>query len=320
MHMNYKKIFLFACVIVCLSGAAICASDAGVSDFNSDFNESHFQCCSFAIQEKDETVFAFRQDAELENDGVLIHNDTLNNQEIIVQEIEASDSHFIHAMITEDGWTASHGGDSSNDTDTRHMEKIARKMLSSKNISSNCLKKIQKIFNKYGYGHFFIKAPDGRYGVVYNETVLEGELKPGEFLVIPNEYPGFDGGNYTDYAEDPVDAIVEICSYEDSGTNRRNLYSYDYKLQDTDNGKKYGVNVYVTNDNGHNVGLNTSEIVNHFYFNNDYYSPSAIPENPDKLYVGDYIFENQSMYSNLKDRLLQNFADFPNPLFSSPSK
>ncbi|WP_407413315.1 hypothetical protein [Methanobrevibacter sp.] len=310
--MIFKKIFLFVCLIVCLSGVAICASDVSEADFNSDFNESHFQCCSFAIQEKDETVFAFRQDAELGDDGVVIHNDKLNNQEIIVQEIEAPDSHFIHAMITEDGWIASHGGDSSNDTETRDMENIACEMLSSKNISSDSLAKIQKIFNNYGYGHFFIKAPDGRYAVVYNETVLEGKLSPGEFLVIPNEYYGFKGGTYTNYSTDPVDAIVKICSYEDSGTNRRNLYSYDYKLQDTDNGKRYGVNVYVTNDNGHNVGLNTSELVNYFYFNNDFYPPSAIPENPDKLYVGDYIFENQSSYSSINNRILQNFVDFLN--------
>ena len=294
--MNFKKIFLLVCFFVCLSGAVICASDVGETEFDTDFNESHFQCCSFAIQEKDETVFAFRQDAELSDDGVVIHNDTLNDREIIVQEIEAPDTHFIHAMITEDGWIASHGGESSNDTETEEMENIAREMLSSKKISSDSLSEIQKIFNKYGYGHFFIKSPDGKYGVVYNETVLMGNLNIGDFLVVPNEYYGFSEGKYTDYSEDPVDAIVKICSYENSGTNRRNVYSYDYKLQDTDDGKKYGVNVYVANDNGQNVGLNTSEIVSYFYFNNDFYSPSAIPENPDKLYVGDYIFENQSEY------------------------
>ena len=49
--MNFKKIFLFVCLTVCLSGAAICASDVGETDFHPDFNESHFQCCSFAIQE-----------------------------------------------------------------------------------------------------------------------------------------------------------------------------------------------------------------------------------------------------------------------------
>ena len=311
--MNFKKIFLLVCFFVCLSGAVICASDVGETEFDTDFNESHFQCCSFAIQEKDETVFAFRQDAELSDDGVVIHNDTLNDCEIIVQEIEAPDTHFIHAMITEDGWIASHGGESSNDTETEEMENIAREMLSSKKISSDSLSEIQKIFNKYGYGHFFIKSPDGKYGVVYNETVLMGNLNIGDFLVVPNEYYGFSEGKYTDYSEDPVDAIVKICSYENSGTNRRNVYSYDYKLQDTDDGKKYGVNVYVANDNGQNVGLNTSEIVSYFYFNNDFYSPSAIPENPDKLYVGDYIFENQSEYYVNKVKIFQEIADYLNP-------
>ena len=311
--MNFKKIFLLVCFFVCLSGAVICASDVGETEFDTDFNESHFQCCSFAIQEKDETVFAFRQDAELSDDGVVIHNDTLNDREIIVQEIEAPDTHFIHAMITEDGWIASHGGESSNDTETEEMENIAREMLSSKKISSDSLSEIQKIFNKYGYGHFFIKSPDGKYGVVYNETVLMGNLNIGDFLVVPNEYYGFSEGKYTDYSEDPVDAIVKICSYENSGTNRRNVYSYDYKLQDTDDGKKYGVNVYVANDNGQNVGLNTSEIVSYFYFNNDFYSPSAIPENPYKLYVGDYIFENQSEYYVNKVKIFQEIADYLNP-------
>ncbi len=308
--MNFNKIFLFVCLIFCLVGATICASDVCEAVFDSDFNESHFQCCSLAIQEKDETVFAFRQDAEFGDDGVVIHSDKLNNQEIIIQEIEAPDSHFIHAIITEDGWIASHGGESSNETEIREIENIAFEMLSSKNISSDSLSKIQKIFNGYGYGHFFIKAPDGRYAVVYNETIVEGKLSPDEFLVIPNEYYGFKTGNYTNYSTDPVDAIVKISSYEDSGTNRRNLYSYDYKLLDTDNGKKYGVNVYVTNDNGYNVGLNTSDLVNYFYFNNNYYPPSVIPETPDKLYVGDYIFENQSMSSTIKDRIFQKLFDF----------
>ena len=84
------------------------------------------------------------------------------------------------------------------------------------------------------------------------------------------------------------------------------MRSYDYKLQDADNGKKYGVNIYVTNDNGHNVGLNTSELVNYVYFNNDFHPPSEIPENPDKLHVGDYIFENQSMFSIISDKIFKN--------------
>jgi hypothetical protein len=302
--MNFKKIFLFVCLALCLSGAAICA---GGTDFDSDFNESHFECCSFAIQKENETVFAYRQDAVPSDDGVLIHKDKLNDDEIIIQEIDDPDSHFIHAMITEDGWIASHGGDSVNDTETGGLEDVAREMLSSKNISSDCLKRIQKTFNKYGYGHFFIKAPDGSYGVVYNETVLTGKLEAGEYLVVPNEYPGFSVGNYSDNATDPVDGIIKICSHEDSGTNRRNIYTYDYKLQDTGDDEKYGLNVYVSNDNGNDVGLNTSEIVNYFYFNDDYYPPSEIPENPDKLHVGDYIFENSG--DSPEDQLFKLFIN-----------
>ena len=90
---------------------------------------------------------------------------------------------------------------------------------------------------------------------------------------------------------------MEICSYEDSGWNRRNLYTYDYKAHDTPNGQKYGVDIYETNDNGLNVGLNTSKLANYFYYNGELYPKSAAPDNPDKLYLATYIFENQSINS-----------------------
>ena len=167
--MNFKKIFLFACLIICLSGAAIYASDVNGADSDSDFNESHFQCCSFAIQEKDETVFAFRQDAEFSDDGVLIHNDKLNNQEIIVQEIEAPDSHFIHAMITEDGWIASRGGDSSNDTETQDIENIAREMLSSKKMGDNVT------FEFWDNGYLYIKGTGPTYDYDWDFILVEGK-------------------------------------------------------------------------------------------------------------------------------------------------
>ena len=107
-------------------------------------------------------------------------------------------------------------------------------------------------------------------------------------MIIPNVYSGFRKGIYHDYSNDPVDAIVMICSFENSGWNRRNLYTYDYKPHDTPEGKKYGVDVYVTNDNGHNVGLNTSKIVTYCYFNDKFFPESIIPENPDKLYIQYY--------------------------------
>lgn len=273
--------------------------DVDQTDSDSKFNKSSSECCSFVIQEENETVFAFRRDSAAVDSGVVVHNDSFDGLEVIVQEIGDFDNHFIHAIITEDGWIASHGGDSTNVSDTRALEQLAVEMLVSKNISSDSLAKIQKSFNEYyeGYGHFFIKASDGRYGAVFGETCVYGTLKPGEFLIIPNVYYGFRKGNYSDYGINPVDAIIEICSYENTGWSRRNIHSYDYKAHDTANGQKYGVDIYVTNDNGLNVGLNTSKFENYLEFNNEHYSPSVIPQNPDKLYIATYIFENQSIDS-----------------------
>lgn len=292
--MNGKHIIFFIFLML-ISIASVSASDINQTDV--DFDKSDSECCSFVIQEEDETVFAFRQDSPINGYGVEIYNDTLGNLDIITQEIDTPNNHFIHAIITEDGWVASHGGDSTNVSDTRAIERCAFEMLLSKNISSDSLFQIQTIFSKYNYGHFLIKAPDGSYGIAYFQTCLFGTLNPGEFLVVPNEYDGFRQGNYTDYAINPIDAIVNICSYDNSGWNRRNVYSYDYKAHDTADGQKYGVDIYATNDNGHNVGLNTSEIVTYVYYNNVLYPKSVIPQNPDKLYLGTYIFENQSIYS-----------------------
>lgn len=280
------------------------ASNIGDEDqTDSDLNSSRLdsECCSFVIQEENETVFAFRQDAPLNGRGVYIHNESLGDMEVIVQEIDTPSNHFIHAIVTEDGWVIGHGGDSSNVSDTIALENAAFKMLRSKDISSDCLTQIQEIFKRYGnYGHFLIKAPDGRYGVVYGETCLTGILTPGEFMVVPNVYAGFHKGNYTDYGLSPIEAVIEICSYEDTGFNRRNLYSYDYKAHDTANGQKYGVDIYVTDDNGHNVGLDTSKIVTYCYFNDVRFSPSQIPQNPERLYIATHIFEKQSINSKIE--------------------
>lgn len=274
-------------------------SDLDQTDSVSNFNKSNSECCSFVIQEENETVFGFRQDSPINGYGVRIHNDTYDGLQVLVQEIDTPNKHFIHTIITEDGWIASHGGDSTNSTHIRILESLAIEMLVSKKIIPESLAEIQKSFNDLfnGYGHVFIKAPDGRYGIAFGETCLYGTLKPGEFLIVPNVYYGFRMGDYSGYGIDPIDAIIEMCSYENTGWNRRNLYTYDYKVHDTADGQKYGVDIYVTDDNGLNVGLNTSKIVSYCYFNDVLYPLSIIPQNPDKLHIATYIFERQSVDS-----------------------
>lgn len=255
-------------------------------------NKSEWECCSFVIQEADETVYGFRQDSPLNGHGYEVNSQSWNGLNILKQEIDTQSTYFFHCIITENGWVIGQGG-SQYDSSSRSIEQIAGQIVVNNDISQDYLKRIKNILAPYGYGHFFIKAPDGRYGISFFDTYLTGTLQIGQYMVIPNEIRYHVKGNYKDYSLNPVDALIMICSYDDSGTNRRNLMTYDYKVHDTINGKYYGVDVYATNDNGRNVGLNTAGIVTHFYYKGQYYPPSAVPQNPGKLYVGTHIFENR---------------------------
>lgn len=289
-----RKLLLFMFFIIFISVASISAVDTNRTDVG--FDPSDSRCCSFVIQDGSETVFAFRQDAPLEDLGVIVHNDSWDDVEIIREEIDSNESYFTHAVVTQNGWVFSQGGSHYDDAN-RDIENIAREMSRSNTISLTSLAKIQNILKDYDYGHVLIKAPDGRYGIVYSNVSFTGTLKSGEYLIVPNDYELYRYGNYANYSADPVDAIVKICSYETSGSNRSNLYVYDYYAHDVDDGQKYGVDFYVTNDNGHNVGLNTSSIVSYFWYNGKFYPASSVPEIPEKQYVATYIFENKSVTS-----------------------
>ena len=257
-------------------------------------NTSNCECCSFIIQENDETVFAFRQDSPLNGHGIKINLQNWHGLSVLKQEIDTQVTYFFHGIITENGWVIGQGG-SQYDSPSRSIENIAASMVTNNDISPASLNSVKNILANFNYGHFVIKAPDGRYGMAFSNTYVTGVLQPGEFMVIPNYYSGHYKGNYRDYGSNLVDAIINICSYETSGENRRDLISYDYKTHETANGLYKGVDVYATNDNGHNVGRNTAGIVTHFYYNGQYYPPSVIPQNPGKLYVATHIFQNQAV-------------------------
>lgn len=255
-------------------------------------NISNYECCSFVIQESDETVYGFRQDAPLNGYGYKVNSQSWNGLNVLKQEIDTQYTYFFHCIITENGWVIGQGG-SQYDSDSRSIEQIAGQIVVNNDIAPDYLRRVRNILAPYDYGHFFIKAPDGRYGISFWDTYLTGTLQVGQYMIIPNEIEYYVKGNYKDFASNPVDALIQICSYDESGLNRRNLMTYDYKVHDTVNGQYYGVDVYATNDNGRNVGLDTSRIVTHFYYKGEYYPPSVIPQNPNKLYVATHIFENR---------------------------
>lgn len=261
---------------------------------NDEFNASNCECCSLVIQSEDETVFAYRQDSPLNGHGVEIYSEDRHGMNIIKQKIDKTNEYFFHGIITETGWVVGEGGSQYNES-SRSIEQIATTMITNNDISPNYLNQIKNILSRYGYGHFVIKAPNGKYGVAFSNTYLTGTLQKGECMVVPNYYSHYKKVNYNSYSSNPVDAIIIICSYENSGYNRRNIMTYDYKAHDTENGVFYGVDVFATNDNGRNIGLNTANIVTHFFFEGRYYAANSVPQNPGKLFVGTHIFENQEL-------------------------
>ena len=258
-------------------------------------NLSNCECCSFVVQESGETAFGFRQDGEMNGRGLLLTaTQWYNGVNVMKQEIDASNEYFCHAIITEDGWVFGEGGSQYNDS-SRTMEQIAANIRASNDISANYLNQAKNILSRYGYGHFLIKAPDGRYGVAFANTYFTGVLQPGQFLAVPNYYSYYFSGNYKKYADNPIDAIIIICSYESSGYHRKNLMTYDYKLHESSAGVCYGIDVYATNDNGRNVGRSTANYVTHFHYNGQYHPASEIPQNPGKRFVATHIFESTKL-------------------------
>ena len=305
--MEYEKM-LFLIIFICLT-ITIPAINAEVINENitsndeiyyeeitenEEINLSASECCSLVIQENDETVFAFRQDGQMTGNGIEINAMEWNGINIIKQEIDTPHEYFFHGIITENGWVVGEGGSQYNDS-SRTIEQIAATMIKNNDISPNYLNQIKNILARYKYGHFVIKDPNGKYGIAFANTYFTGTLNNGECLVVPNYYSYYKKVSYKRYSSNPVDAIIIICSYENSGYNRKSIMTYDYKTHDTENGVFYGIDAFATNDNGRNVGLNTANKITHIYFKGKYYAPNVIPQNPGKLYVGSHIFENQKL-------------------------
>ena len=303
-----KKFLIVLSVLVMffyLSGAVSASDDLNATQISgygdvvyetpfeeAEVNLSASDCASFVIQEDGETIYAFRQDSPLNGHGVEINAVDWYGYKVLKQEIDTQEDYFCHSIITEHGWVFGQGGSQYNDSN-RAIEQIAATMIQSNSIASNYLAQISEILSVYGYGHFIIKAPDGRFGISFVNTYWTGTLQPGQYLVVPNYYSYYNRGNYKNYNSNPVEAIISICSYDYSGLNRRNLYVYDYKVKETADGVFYGADVYVTNDNGRNVGLNTAGIVTHFFYKGQYFPASSVPQMPGKIYAGTHIFESQ---------------------------
>lgn len=320
MKINFKFLIVFFILFIgCVSVGSTFATDITVDDVNDvssivsnvnntnedsdiDINITEKDCCSLVIQEENnETIFSFRQDSPTPPGcrGVRIESQDWHGYNLIKQRVDSEEDYFFHSIVLENGWVISQGGSQFNN-DNRLIENITLSMVISNEISNSSLEKIRQILIPYEYGHVFIKAPDGRFGVVFVNRTFNDVLNPGEYLTIPNRIQYFDRGYYKDYDDDAVQAIIEICSWDESGTDLRNQMVYHYKPQITSEGLFYGVDLYALNCNGINIGLNYSDCVVYFDYKGVRYNPPVIPEYPDKLYVDTHIFKNKQINNVLE--------------------
>lgn len=250
------------------------------------------ECSSIVLHVNDnEGVISVRRDA---TNAVTLTIDSGSWGNIEYQkQYKYNDGYFAHAIVTSNGWLIGNGGITDGNAFSQ-IEGIASEMVVNNVISDAYLSRIYSILSRYSLGHFVIKAPDGTYGVVFVGLYHVGKLEPGQFVVCPNVYSYSQKGTY-DTRLNPVDAAIKLDYADSYGVNRRNVFTYHWKLTTSPNGLSYAVDSYVSNDNGAGVGRSTSSLADNFYYYGNYIPKSSIPQTLNKMGLGTHIFDKSSI-------------------------
>ena len=248
-------------------------------------------CCSFYLQVSGtESVAGFRRDATNAL-NIYIKNVKWHGRTAIKQ-YKLGNSYFFHSITTSDGWMIGTGG-IDNPSINRAIENLAGQIVKANKIKSSYLKKIQNYEKRLGLGHFSIKAPDGRYAVVWLNGYWTGKLKPGEYISVPNVKSCYRHGTYDKFSSDPVKAAVKVGATDSFGVNRRDITVFHW-MSTTDKNFKITslVKTYAANDNGKLVGRSTAALKDNIYYKNKFISKYKLPSSPNMKYLGIHKFGN----------------------------
>lgn len=245
-------------------------------------------CCSFYLQvSNSEAVAGFRRDAtnalNIYIKAVKWHGKTA------IKQYKEAYSYFFHSITTSDGWMVGTGG-MDNPGINRAIENLAGKMVKAGKIQYSYLKKIQSYESQLGLGHFSIKAPNGKYAVVWSSGIYSGKLKPGEYFSSPNGKYCFRHAKWTGYSKNPAKAAIRIGATDSYGINRRDITVFHWKAITTEGKTSSHVKVYAANDNGRFVGMSTGYLKDDIYFKNNFISKNRLPGAPSKLLLGVHKF------------------------------
>lgn len=248
-------------------------------------------CCSFYLQvSSTESVAGFRRDATNAL-NIYIKNVKWHGRTAIKQ-YKLGNSYFFHSITTSDGWMVGTGG-IDNPSINKAIENLAGKMVEENKIKTSYLKQIQNYEKRLGLGHFSIKAPDGRYAVVWLSGYATGKLNAGEYISVPNSRSCYRHGTFDKFNTDSVKAAVKVGATDSFGVNRRDITVFHWKSTTDKYFKTTSmVKTYASNDNGKSVGRSTSYLKDDIYYKNQFISKNKLPNSPNMKFLGTHKFGN----------------------------
>ena len=266
-------------------------------------------CSSLYLQvSRTEAVAGFRRDA---TNAKTLHivKYKLNGKWAVKQY--KTNSYFFHSLTTADGWMAGTGG-WDNPTINHAIEKLAGKMAKSGKIKKSYLKKIQGYERQLKIGHFSIKAPNGKYAIVWASGIKMGKLKPGEYIDVPNSRSMFRHGTWAKYNKNPAKAAIKVAATDSFGVNRRDATAFHWKATTKDGKTTSTLKVYAANDNGKLAGRSTGHLKDNIYFKGKFISKNKLPSTPSLKFLGTHKFGNI-------DKLIKTYTTVKAPKLIVPA-
>ncbi len=252
-----------------------------------DLYEEENDCCSNVLQvSANESVISFRRDTYSDPINIIIGNNSTH-----VYQYKKQNGYFQHITISKDGWLFGTGG--ARGTYLTQIIAKGNSMRLANKITTADLNYIASLHRRSGFGHFLIKAPDGRYGaeICRDGTLIRtGTLKNGEFIVCPNSIKYYIKGDYVSYTKttDVVKASRIVALKDKYGIYRRNVMTYHY----TNNLTESKVDFYVCNDDGSRVGVHSSRFRDNIVTFNRTISNKDLPTSADGMFVQSYVFKH----------------------------
>ena len=261
-----------------------------------DTKYSEEGCSSTIIQiDEQNSAFTFRRDSD---EGV---NVNIIYQKNGILQYKNDLDYFWHAIINQDGWIVGNGG-ADNPYSCEKMEAFAQIMIKKNTLIDELIERISNIKSLYNLGHFLIKSPNGTYGLIAHiigeKIIIEkGKLKPGEYMISPNNYKYYKKGNISDFdiKENYTYISRYLAAIDTYSSLRTNDFTYNYVTKDN---SKY-VDIFIANDDGSlSKTGNNSYLFNDIYINKKYIYGEKVPIIMNGMYLDRYIISEGNKSDN----------------------